>query len=175
MPRATICDHICGHPGCDGVFRAEVGEALAGAARHAAASGHPRAGYGLLRKAYVPTETWQRMLTRLPDLTSHRRALSDDRRRLAVSAYIWTLVTEGEPDFAPCPPHIAPDPALRAVRTRERHNVFHWLRTTDHQPYYGALKPLLEDHAKHLAKAVDRTGSSTLPVPAARTMLASSP
>ncbi|MGW4935160.1 hypothetical protein ACWEQH_19380 [Streptomyces sp. NPDC004166] len=101
-------------------------------------------------------ENWQHMLTRLPDLTSHRKPLSDDRRRLAVSAYIWTRVTEGEPDFAPCPPHIAPDPALRAVWTRERHNVFHWLRTTDHQPYYGALKPLLEDHAEHLAKEIDR-------------------
>ncbi|MER6563965.1 hypothetical protein ABT300_40850 [Streptomyces sp. NPDC001027] len=95
------------------------------------------------------------MLTQLPDLTSHRKPLSDDRRRLAVSGYIWTRVTEGEPDFAPCPPHIAPDPALRAVWTRERHNVFHWLRTTDHQPYYGALKPLLEDHAERLAKAID--------------------
>jgi hypothetical protein len=100
-------------------------------------------------------ENWRRMLTRLPDLTSHRKPLSDDRRRLAVSAYIWTRVTEGEPDFAPCPPHIAPDPALRAVWTRERHNVFHWLRTTDHQPYYGALKPLLEQHAEQLAKAID--------------------
>ncbi|WP_327732699.1 hypothetical protein OG749_01380 [Streptomyces nojiriensis] len=38
------------------MFRAEVGEALAGAGRHAAASGHPRAGYGLLRKAYVPVD-----------------------------------------------------------------------------------------------------------------------
>lgn len=100
-------------------------------------------------------ENWRRMLTRLPDLTSHRKPLSDDRRRLAVSAYIWTRVTEGEPDFAPCPPLIAPDPALRAVWTRERHNVFHWLRTTDHQPYYGALKPLLEQHAEQLAKAID--------------------
>ncbi|MFB6811189.1 TniQ family protein [Streptomyces sp. NPDC056387] len=100
-------------------------------------------------------ENWQHMLTRLPVPASSRKPLSDDRRRLAVSAYIWTLVTEGEPDFAPCPPHIAPDPALRAIWTRERHNVFHWLRTTDHQPYYGALKPLLEDHAEQLAKAID--------------------
>jgi hypothetical protein len=67
-----------------------------------------------------------------------RTPISDDRRRLAVSAYIWTRVTEGEPDFAPCPPHF-----------------FHWLRKADHQPYYGALKPLLEDHAEHLAKAID--------------------
>ncbi|MFF4392826.1 MULTISPECIES: hypothetical protein [unclassified Streptomyces] len=56
MPRATTCDHICWHPGCDGVFRAEVGEALAGAARHASASGHPQADYGLLRKSYVPVD-----------------------------------------------------------------------------------------------------------------------
>ncbi|MFB6991424.1 hypothetical protein ACFC0C_24770 [Streptomyces sp. NPDC056178] len=60
-------------------------------------------------------ENWQRMLDQLPVLTSHRKPISDDRRHLAVSAYIWTRVTEGEPDFAPCPPHIAPDPALRAV------------------------------------------------------------
>ncbi|EGX55105.1 hypothetical protein SZN_34587 [Streptomyces zinciresistens K42] len=113
-------------------------------------------------------ESWQHILAQLPVLTSHRKPISDDRRRLAVSAYIWTRATEGEPDFVPCPPHIAHDPALRAVWLRERHNVFHWLRTTDYQPYYGALKPLLEDHARLLAKAIDRTGSSTLPVPAAR-------
>ncbi|MFD7917215.1 hypothetical protein ACFV30_42200 [Streptomyces sp. NPDC059752] len=56
MPRAMTCDHICWHPGCDGVFRAEVGKARAGAARHAADSGHPQADYGLLRKAYVPAD-----------------------------------------------------------------------------------------------------------------------
>ncbi|MFF8293793.1 hypothetical protein ACF068_31940 [Streptomyces sp. NPDC016309] len=83
-------------------------------------------------------------------------ARRDDRGRLAGSAYVWTRVAESEPDFATCPPHIAPDPALRAVWTRERHNVFQWLRTADHQPYYGALKPLLEDYAEHLAKEIDR-------------------
>jgi hypothetical protein len=33
--------------------------------------------------------------------------------------------------------------------------VFHWLRKAAHQPYYGALQPLLEDHAEHLAKEID--------------------
>ncbi|MET7551145.1 hypothetical protein ACWD8L_35680 [Streptomyces sp. NPDC005133] len=100
-------------------------------------------------------ENWQHMLTQLPFLTSCRKPITDDRRRLAVSSYIWTCVTEGEPNFAPCPPPITHDPELRAVWTRERHNVFHWLRKADHQPYYSALKPLLEDHAEHLAKAID--------------------
>ncbi|WP_411097794.1 hypothetical protein [Streptomyces sp. 020-2-3H-GM] len=95
------------------------------------------------------------MITQLPDLTSHRQPLSGDHRRLAVSAYLWTRVTEGESDFAPCPPYIGSDPALRVVRTQERHNVFHRLHTPDHQPCYGALKPLLEDHAERLAKAID--------------------
>ncbi|MEU4132122.1 hypothetical protein [Streptomyces wuyuanensis] len=99
-------------------------------------------------------ESWH-ILAQLPVLTSHLKPISDDRRRLAVSACIWTRATEGEPDFVPCPPHIAHDPALRAVWLQERHNVFHWLRTTDYQPYYGALKPLLEDHAMLLAKAID--------------------
>ncbi|WP_405419373.1 hypothetical protein [Streptomyces erythrochromogenes] len=38
------------------MFRSEVGEALAGAERHAAANGHPPADYGLLRMAGVSAE-----------------------------------------------------------------------------------------------------------------------
>ncbi|GGR09449.1 hypothetical protein GCM10010251_26540 [Streptomyces aurantiogriseus] len=87
---------------------------------------------------------------------------TNDRRRLAVSAYIGTRVTEGEPDFAPCPPRIALDPELRAVWTRQRHNVFHRLCKADHQPYYGALKPLLEGQAQQLAQAIDHTCSGSV-------------
>lgn len=34
--------------------------------------------------------------------------------------------------------------------------MLHWLRATDHQPYHGALKPLPDGHAQHLAEAIDR-------------------
>ncbi|GGV04442.1 hypothetical protein GCM10010211_84520 [Streptomyces albospinus] len=71
------------------------------------------------------------MGTRLPILPGHRASLSDDRKRLAVSVYIWTRVTEGELAFAPCPPHIAHNPELRAVWSRQRHNICPWLRQTD--------------------------------------------
>jgi hypothetical protein len=41
------------------------------------------------------------------------------------------------------------------MRGRLQNNAVNWLRTTDYQPYYGALKPLLEDHARLLAEAID--------------------
>ncbi|WP_406154788.1 hypothetical protein OG806_01440 [Streptomyces sp. NBC_00882] len=42
---------------------------------------------------------------------------------------------------------------------RQRHNVFRRLHKAGHQPDYSALKPLLEDHAKQLAKAIDHRHS----------------
>ncbi|MFF1490321.1 hypothetical protein ACIGZH_37990 [Streptomyces sp. NPDC058319] len=123
-------------------------------------------------------DVWRRMVTHLPFLPGHRASISDDRKRLAVSVDIWMRVTGGELEFAPCPPHIANDPKLGAVWSRQRHNVCHWLKETDTRdglPCYRALKPLLDDHAEQLAMAIDRTGFSTLPVHAARTTLASRP
>ncbi|PAZ16491.1 hypothetical protein CLM62_07965 [Streptomyces sp. SA15] len=101
-------------------------------------------------------DIWQRMATHLPILPGHRTSISDDRKRLAVSVYIWTRVTEGELEFAPCP-HIAHDPELRSTWSRQRHNICHWLKTADDHPYYRALKPLLDAHAQQLAGAIDCT------------------
>ncbi|MFJ3501710.1 MULTISPECIES: hypothetical protein [unclassified Streptomyces] len=70
---------------------------------------------------------------------------------------------------SPRPPHPSLEPTLRALRIRERHNVFHRLRRADRQPYRGTLKPLLEAHAEHLAKAIgtvrgrDGDGKSAAP------------
>jgi hypothetical protein len=52
----------------------------------------PAVDYQHRREAFatwtLEPENWQHILTQLPDLTSHRKPLSDDRRRLAVSAYM---------------------------------------------------------------------------------------
>jgi hypothetical protein len=101
-------------------------------------------------------DIWQRMATHLPILPGHRTSISDDRKRIAVCVCvcIWTRVTEGELEFAPCPPHIAHDSELRSTWSRQRHNICHWLRQTetrDGLPYYRALKPLLDTHAEQMA------------------------
>lgn len=106
-------------------------------------------------------DIWQRMVAQLPALPGHRASISDDRKRLAVSVYIWTRATEGELEFAPCPPHIAYDPELRAVWSQQRHNICHWLKQADDHPYYLALKPLLDAHAEQLADAIDNGARSS--------------
>jgi hypothetical protein len=58
--------------------------------------------------------------------------------------------------LAPCPPHIAHDPELRAIWSRQRHNICHWLKEADEHPYYCTLKPLLDAHAEQLAGAIDQ-------------------
>lgn len=108
-------------------------------------------------------DVWQHMVAQLPILPGHQASISNDRKRLAVSVYIWTRVTEGELEFAPCPPHIAHDPELRTIWSRQRHNICHWLRRADQHPYYRSLKPLLDTHAEQLAKAIDN-GPATLTV-----------
>jgi hypothetical protein len=45
------------------------------------------------------------------------------------------------------------------VWTRQRRDGFQSLRKADRQPSYGALKPLLEDHAEQLAEAIDHRRS----------------
>lgn len=103
---------------------------------------------------------WQSMVRAIP-VFGNRQPINDDRKRLAVSVYIWTRVTEGEHELAPCPPHIARDPELHTGWSRQRHNICYWLREADKHPYYGALKPLLDAHAEQLARAIDKSTPSS--------------
>ncbi|MGW6917352.1 TniQ family protein [Kitasatospora sp. NPDC054939] len=102
----------------------------------------------------LPRSAWHRMVSQLQEQPGSR-AITNDRKRLAVSAYIWAQVTHGEYYFSPCPPHIASDPAAHERWMRERRATMRKLQHTDRHPYYRRLKPLLDDHAAQLTKAID--------------------
>ncbi|MET9618129.1 TniQ family protein [Kitasatospora indigofera] len=102
----------------------------------------------------LPPSAWHRLVSQLQEQPGSR-AITDDRKRLAVSAYLWAQATQGEYYFSPCPPHIAADPEAHEKWTRERRATMRKLQRTDQQPHYRRLKPLLDDYAAQLTKAID--------------------
>ncbi|MCX5097239.1 hypothetical protein OOK36_53010 [Streptomyces sp. NBC_00365] len=111
------------------------------------------------------TRAYSETITGPPERYAFGARPEDDPQvpSIAHSSVVATIgipcVTEGELEFAPCPPRIAHDPELRTAWSRQRHNVCHWLRQTEARDgllYYRVLKPLLDAHAGQLAKAIDR-------------------
>lgn len=100
------------------------------------------------------------MVDRL-DVQPGNRAITDDRKRLAVSAHIWARVTQGEHHHSPCPPDILSDPGALKRWRRQRAETAHWLSQADEHPFYRDLKSLLNGYADQLADAIDR--NSPLP------------
>ncbi|WP_367140875.1 MULTISPECIES: TniQ family protein [Streptomyces] len=107
----------------------------------------------------LPPAAWSHMVDQLP-IYPGNRAIADDRKRLAVTAYIWAHVTQGEHVRFPCPPHIVSDPTAREDWRKQRNFVWRWLHRTDEHPYYRQLKPLLDAYAAQLNRAVDTARSS---------------
>ncbi|MGA5704554.1 TniQ family protein [Peterkaempfera bronchialis] len=97
---------------------------------------------------------WNHMIAQLQQWPGNR-AITDDRKRLAVSAYIWARITQGEYFFSPCPPDIAADPEAFRLWKYHRRFTCTWLRQTDDHPHYRELKVLLDDHADQLATEID--------------------
>ncbi|MGC0327032.1 hypothetical protein RKD23_000022 [Streptomyces sp. SAI-170] len=87
------------------------------------------------------------------------RYISDDRARLAVTAYSWTQVTLGETQFAPRPPEARNNPELDATWSQDRFTIGHWLRQNK-VPFYQQLKPLLDAYAEQLSHDIDTEHSS---------------
>ncbi|MFF0390502.1 TniQ family protein [Kitasatospora sp. NPDC004615] len=108
----------------------------------------------------LPPSDWHRMMSQLQKQPGSR-AITDDRKRLAVSAYIWAQATQGEYYFSPCPPHIAAAPEAHEKWTRDRRATMRKLQHTDQHPHYRRLKPLLDDYAAQLTRDID-TGISPL-------------
>ncbi|MFE2729338.1 TniQ family protein [Kitasatospora sp. NPDC059327] len=103
--------------------------------------------------------TWNHMVAQLQKQPGNR-AITDDRKRLAVSAYIWARVTQGEYFFSPCPSHTATDPEALRLWKYHRRFTCTWLRQTDDHPHYRELKVLLDDHADRLAAVIDSKRST---------------
>ncbi|WP_447034634.1 hypothetical protein [Streptomyces sp. DSM 118878] len=79
---------------------------------------------------------------------------TDNRARLAATTYIWTQVTHGETQFAPCPPEARNDPEHRATWSYDRYAIGQWIRQNK-VPFYQQMKPLLDTYATQLSHALD--------------------
>jgi hypothetical protein len=106
----------------------------------------------------LPPDTWQEISGQLKRGPSPRY-ISDDRARLAFTAYIWTQVTCGETRFAPCPPEARHDPERHSAWSQDRYSLTHWLRQNK-VPFYQQMKPLLDTYASQLTRAVDTARST---------------
>ncbi|MGW3627118.1 hypothetical protein [Streptomyces sp. NPDC000880] len=114
-----------------------------------------------LRDWAMPPDTWREIADQLKRRPSPNY-VSDDRARLAATTYIWTQVTHGETQFAPCPPEARTDLEHKTTWSQDRFTIGHWLRQNQ-VPFYQQLKPLLDDYANRLAQAID-TGHSAVVV-----------
>jgi hypothetical protein len=112
----------------------------------------------LLTEWALPPDAWHQIADQLKRRPSPRY-VSDDRARLAATAYIWTQVTCGETRFAPRPAEARNDPELDAAWSQDRFTIGHWLRQNK-QPYYQQMKPLLDAYAAQLTQTVDAARSS---------------
>ncbi|MET9135150.1 hypothetical protein ABZX44_35890, partial [Streptomyces antibioticus] len=112
----------------------------------------------LLTDWALPPQAWHQIADQLERQPSPRY-ISDDRARLAVTAYLWTQVTEGETQFAPKPTEARNDPELDAPWRLDRFTIGHWLRQNK-VPFYRQMKPLLDAYAAQLARTVDATRST---------------
>ncbi|MFG2803670.1 hypothetical protein [Streptomyces pseudovenezuelae] len=104
----------------------------------------------------LPAEHWDAMLAQLL-IPPSNDAITDDRKRLAFTTYIWARVTHGEFRLSPCPTDIISNPAVLYTWRRQRNTTVQRLHT-EASHYYRQLKPLLETYAEQLARRIDVDG-----------------
>ncbi|MGP4088760.1 hypothetical protein [Streptomyces sp. KR55] len=73
-----------------------------------------------------------------------------------VTVYIWTQVTQGQHEHAPCPVHVSEDPVRRREWTIQRRNICRLFGESDHHPHYRQLKTLLHPLIAQLSDTIDR-------------------
>lgn len=102
----------------------------------------------------IPPEDWQAQIIP-PGISRNCRMQLGDRKRLAVSAYIWARATCGEHIFAPTPPEIRDDAARQEIWRRDLTTVCSLLKRPQRFPRYLMLKERLDAYADQLASSID--------------------
>ena len=108
-----------------------------------------------LRNWCIDPGTWQDIISQLPPTKGpFQPELSDCKRQFASEA-VWARVTQGEHLLAPRiieNQMSAGDPTWH----RRRDNMWHFYNASPAKPHYAALMKILNAHADHLARKVDR-------------------
>ncbi|MFJ4832136.1 hypothetical protein ACIP79_19875 [Streptomyces sp. NPDC088747] len=91
----------------------------------------------------MPPDAWRKITDRIERQPSPRY-ISENRARLAVTAYIWTQVTNVEIQFAPQPSESRSNPELNMAWNQDRFSIGQWLRQNE-VPLYQQMRPLSLD------------------------------
>ncbi|GGZ29042.1 TniQ family protein [Streptomyces nitrosporeus] len=111
-----------------------------------------------LRDWAMPPNAWHKIADQLARQPSPRY-ISEDRARLAATAYVWTQVTLGETQFAPQPSESRNNAELDTAWSQDRFSIGHWIRQNK-VPLYQQMKPLLDTYAELLSHDIDTEQST---------------
>ncbi|MFI9630846.1 hypothetical protein [Streptomyces sp. NPDC052042] len=106
----------------------------------------------------IPPDAWCKIAEQLKRQPSPRY-ISENRARLAATAYIWTQVTHGETQFAPQPSESRNNPKLNKAWSQDRFSIGQWLRQNK-VPLYQQMKPLLDAYAEQLSHNIETEHSN---------------
>ncbi|WP_431776191.1 TniQ family protein [Streptomyces cucumeris] len=106
----------------------------------------------------MPPDAWRKIAEQLERQPSPRY-ISENRARLAATAYVWTQVTCGETQFAPQPSESRNNAELDTAWSQDRFSIGQWLRQNK-VPLYQQMKPLLDTYAEQLSHDIDTKHST---------------
>ncbi|MFJ2900216.1 hypothetical protein ACIO87_35750 [Streptomyces sp. NPDC087218] len=106
----------------------------------------------------MPPDAWREVAEQLERQPSPRY-ISENRARLAATAYVWTQATCGETQFAPQPSESCNNAELDTAWSQDRFSIGQWLRQNK-VPLYQQMKPILDAYAEQLGHDIDTEHST---------------
>ncbi|MCX4850395.1 hypothetical protein [Streptomyces sp. NBC_00893] len=108
-----------------------------------------------LQKWTISPDTWNAIVSDLPQSPYSSYTDLGDRKRQAASVYVWTLVTRGEHTFAPLPLEAAQPDEVRRQWISSRSTTWFQLTRPDPIGHYAHLRGSLAEYAQQLARDID--------------------